>query len=153
MAEIDFQPEKRTVESLFVGPEYYVIPRFQRPYSWDRANLEDFWRDVAYDNDVGYFIGPMVAWRDPASSIRRLVDGQQRFTTIAITFAVLRDELVRFGDTKLAEGIQRYLEKNNRDNEPEFTLQTEVQARYLSQAISRILLIVRSCPRAKRNRR
>lgn len=137
MADIDFQPEKRTIEDLFVGPEYYVIPRFQRPYSWDRANLDDFWRDVVSDNDIGYFIGPMVAWRDPASSIRRLVDGQQRFTTIAIMFAVLRDELQSHGEKQLAEGVQRYLEKRNRDNELEFTLQTEAEARYLSQAIFR----------------
>lgn len=68
---------------LFVGADYYVIPRFQRPYSWDAANLDDFWRDVVYDNSVGYFIGPMVAWRDAESPVRRLVDGQQRVTTIA----------------------------------------------------------------------
>ena len=135
MAEIEFQPEKRTIEDLFVGAEYYLIPRFQRPYSWDQANLDDFWRDVVYDNDVGYFIGPMVAWREQNSSLSRLVDGQQRFTTIAMTFAVLRDEFSRLGDVKLADGIQRYLEKRNRDNELEFTLQTEVEARYLSQAI------------------
>lgn len=135
VADIDFQPEKRTVEDLFVGAEYYVIPRFQRPYSWDRANLDDFWRDVVYDNDVGYFIGPMVAWRDPASSIRRLVDGQQRLTTIAIMFAALRDEFQNHSEQKLAKGVQRYLEKRNRDNELEFTLQTEAEARYLNQAI------------------
>lgn len=74
MPEIDFQPEKRTIEDLFVGADYYVIPRFQRPYSWDATNLDDFWRDVVYDNDYGYFIGPMVAWRDPESPIRRLVE-------------------------------------------------------------------------------
>jgi uncharacterized protein with ParB-like and HNH nuclease domain len=44
VADHDFQPEKRTVEDLFVGPDYFLIPRFQRPYSWDRDNLDDFWR-------------------------------------------------------------------------------------------------------------
>lgn len=135
MAEIDFQPEKRTIEELFVGADYYVIPRFQRPYSWDRDNLDDFWRDVVYDNPVGYFIGPMVAWRDPSSSIRRVVDGQQRLTTIAIMFAVLRDQLAALGEGKLADGLDRYLQKRDRNNEPQFTLQTETEARYLSQAI------------------
>lgn len=52
-----------------MGPDYFLIPRFQRPYSWDRDNLDDFWRDVVYDNKPGYFIGPMVAWRDPLSSV------------------------------------------------------------------------------------
>lgn len=135
MPEIDFQPEKRTIEDLFVGADYYVIPRFQRPYSWDATNLDDFWRDVVYDNDYGYFIGPMVAWRDPQSPIRRLVDGQQRVTTIAIMFAVLRDQLRLLGEEKLAEGVHRYLEKADRNFERQFTLQTEVDSPYLSQAI------------------
>lgn len=135
MSEIDFQPDKRTVEELFVGAEYYVIPRFQRPYSWDAANLDDFWRDIVYDNSVGYFIGPMVAWREPASPIRRLVDGQQRLTTISIMFAVLRDEFTKLGEENLANGIHRYLEKADRNNEPQFTLQTEVDSPFLSQAI------------------
>lgn len=133
--EIDFQPDKRTIEDLFVGAEYYVIPRFQRPYSWDATNLDDFWRDVVYDNGIGYFIGPMVAWRDPASPIRRLVDGQQRITTIAIMFSVLRDQFATLGEVNLADGVHRYLEKADRNNERRFTLQTEVSSRFLSQAI------------------
>lgn len=135
MPDNDFQPEKRTVEDLFVGPDYFLIPRFQRPYSWDRDNLEDFWRDVVYDNKPGYFIGPMVAWHDPLSSLRRVVDGQQRLTTIAIFFAVLRDEFRGLGHETLANGIHRYLEKPNRNNEPEYTLSTEVESGYLNNAI------------------
>lgn len=135
MPEIDFQPDKRTIEDLFVGADYYIIPRFQRPYSWDAANLDDFWRDVVYDNSVGYFIGPMVAWRDADSPVRRLVDGQQRVTTIAIMFAVLRDQFEALGETNLAAGVHRYLEKADRNNEQRFTLQTEVNSRFLSQAI------------------
>jgi hypothetical protein len=135
MADDDFQPEKRTIEDLFVGPDYFMIPRFQRPYSWDQANLDDFWRDVIYDNERGYFIGPMVAWRDRLSSIRRVVDGQQRLTTIALLFAVLRDEFHGLGETILATGIHRYLEKANRNNELEYTLQTESESGYLYNGI------------------
>ena len=135
VAADDFQPDKRTVEDLFVGPDYYIIPRFQRPYSWDRTNLDEFWRDVIYDNDPGYFIGPMVAWRSPRSSKRRVVDGQQRLTTTAIMFSVIRDELRGLGEGRLGDGIHRYLEKRNRDNEPEYTLQTEADAPYLYRGI------------------
>lgn len=135
MPDIDFHPEKRTIEELFVGADYFVIPRFQRPYSWDAANLDDFWRDVVYDNDIGYFIGPMVAWSEAGSPIRRLVDGQQRLTTISIIFAVLRDLFVALGETSLADGVHRYLEKADRNNQKQFTLQTEVESKYLAQAI------------------
>jgi hypothetical protein len=135
MPNDDFQPEKKTIEDLFVGPDYYLIPRFQRPYSWDKANLEDFWRDVVYDNDMGYFIGPMVAWHEKDSSLRRLVDGQQRLTTIAIIFAALRDAFVGLGQTNLAAGVHRYLEKANRDNVLSYTLQAETETPYLDRGI------------------
>jgi hypothetical protein len=135
LAGIDFEPDKRTIEDLFIGADYYVIPRFQRPYSWDAANLDDFWRDVVYDNEIGYFIGPMVAWREPGSPIRRIVDGQQRITTIAIMFAVLRDRFSEIGEKNLADGVHRYLEKADRNNELRFTLQTEVDSPFMAQAI------------------
>ncbi|MGA5464449.1 DUF262 domain-containing protein [Mycobacterium sp. NPDC050041] len=135
MPDIEFQSDKRTIEELFIGADYYLIPRFQRPYSWDAANLDDFWRDVVFDNDIGYFIGPMVAWREPGSPLRRVVDGQQRLTTIAIMFAVLRDQFAAVGESQLAEGIHRYLEKADRNNERQFTLRTEVDSPFLAQAI------------------
>lgn len=25
---------------------YYKIPRFQRPYSWDQENIQEFWDDI-----------------------------------------------------------------------------------------------------------
>jgi integrase len=77
----------------------------------------------------------MVAWREPSSPLRRLVDGQQRITTIAIIFAILRDQLAALGETNLADGIHRYLEKADRNNERRFTLQTEVASPFLAQAI------------------
>lgn len=135
MTAIDFHPEKRTIEELFVGADYYVIPRFQRPYSWEPVNLDDFWRDVVFDNGIGYFIGPMVAWRDANSPVRRVVDGQQRLTTISLMFAVLRDTFLALGEEDLAAALDRYLQKTDRNNERNFTLSTEVEARFLSQAI------------------
>lgn len=137
MSDINFQPEKRTIEELLVGADYYVIPRFQRPYSWDASNLDDFWRDVVFDNKPGYFIGPMVAWRDTESPICRLVDGQQRITTIVIIFSAIRDELARLGEIKLADGVHRYLEKPDRNNELQFTLRAEIASPFLSRAILR----------------
>ncbi len=137
MSTIDFEPTKRTIEDLLTGPDLYIIPRFQRPYSWDAANLDDFWRDVVFDNPIGYFIGPMVAWRESDGPMRRLVDGQQRLTTIIIFLAVVRDEFNRLGETQLAAGIHRYLEKADRNNELHFTLSPETPSPFLSQAILR----------------
>lgn len=135
MVQVEFQPYRRSIEELLTAPDYYVVPRFQRPYSWDAGNLDEFWRDVIDDNDAGYFIGPMVAWRQGSSPKLSIVDGQQRLTTITLLLAVLRDAFREKGRPKLAEGIHRYIEHADRDNEKQFTLQAEVTSQYLNNAI------------------
>lgn len=136
MAEPDFQPSRKTVDELLSGSSYYLIPRFQRPYSWDRGNREDFWRDIFDDNDPGYFIGPMVAWRrSPNSTEHYVVDGQQRLTTILILLATIRDEMYRHSLDKLANGLHRYIEKPNRDDEDRLTLQHETPSVFFNNAV------------------
>lgn len=41
---------------------YYVIPRFQRPYSWDSENVAEFWNDTIVNESADYFIGSMVVY-------------------------------------------------------------------------------------------
>ena len=103
---------------------YYRIPRFQRPFSWTRENIQEFWDDVVRDNPADYFIGSMVVFKE-GSQRYGVVDGQQRLTTITVLLAVLRDALHEFGFTDLAQGIQGLIERRNIDNQPEFILSTE----------------------------
>jgi hypothetical protein len=133
VAEPDFQPYRRTVEETLGGSEYFVIPRFQRPYDWDVTNLDDFWRDVVDDNKVGYFIGPMVGWRTGESSpVRSVVDGQQRLTTIALLLVALRNSFGSLGEPDLELGIQRFIERPDRDNQLRFVIQPEVRSSYIN---------------------
>ncbi|MBI4661125.1 MAG: DUF262 domain-containing protein [Verrucomicrobia bacterium] len=103
---------------------YYRIPRFQRPYSWTRENIQDFWDDIVKDAPENYFIGSMVAFRDGKQRFG-VVDGQQRLTTITILLAVLRNQLNNLGLVDLAQGIQNLIERKNIENKPEFVLSTE----------------------------
>jgi uncharacterized protein with ParB-like and HNH nuclease domain len=103
---------------------YYRIPRFQRPFSWTRENIQEFWDDVVRDNPTDYFIGSMVVFKEGGQRYG-VVDGQQRLTTIIILLAVLRNTLHEFGFTDLAKGIQGLIERRNIDNQPEFVLSTE----------------------------
>jgi uncharacterized protein with ParB-like and HNH nuclease domain len=103
---------------------YYRIPRFQRPYSWTKENVQDFWDDVVKESPENYFIGSMVVFKD-GNQKYGVVDGQQRLTTITILLAVLRDELKAHGLGDLAQGIQNQIERKNIDNKPEFILSTE----------------------------
>ena len=103
---------------------YYRIPRFQRPFSWTRDNIQEFWDDVVRDNPTDYFIGSMVVFKE-GNQRYGVVDGQQRLTTITVLLAVLRNALQEFGFTDLAQGIQGLIERRNIDNQPEFILSTE----------------------------
>jgi uncharacterized protein with ParB-like and HNH nuclease domain len=103
---------------------YYRIPRFQRPYSWTRENIQDFWDDVVKDAPDNYFIGSMVTFKD-GSQRYGVVDGQQRLTTITILLAILRNRLNKLGLVDLAQGIQNQIERKNINNKPEFILSTE----------------------------
>ena len=136
MTAPDFDPQRLTIEELLGGQRYYEIPRFQRPYSWDRSNWDDFWRDVFEDNEEGYFIGPMVGFRrgrsGPAVAV---VDGQQRLTTITLLLAVIRDCLAEAGEASLAEGIHRFIERPDRDNLARFVIQPEERSAYLNEGI------------------
>ena len=103
---------------------YYRIPRFQRPYSWTRENIQEFWDDIVKDAPENYFIGSMVVFKS-GSQRYGVVDGQQRLTTITILLAVLRNRLNELGFADLAQGIQNLIERKNIDNKPEFILATE----------------------------
>ena len=116
---------------------YYRIPRFQRSYSWDRENLEDFWNDVVVDADSDYFIGSMVVFKSPQSDTFGVVDGQQRLTTITMMLAAVRNSLGENAFPDLARGIHRLIERPDINNKPQYILQTETSYPYLQEFIQK----------------
>ena len=115
MPEIQFEPSKTTLRDMLRNDNYYVIPRFQRPFSWDGDNFADFWRDLTKDESTGYFIGPMVIWQERDSHIARVVDGQQRLTTIMMMLCAIRDKFAEFDENDLASALHQLIQKQNDD--------------------------------------
>lgn len=113
---------------------YYKIPRFQRPYSWDRENVQEFWDDVIKSSEDDYFIGSMVVYKD-AHQHFGIVDGQQRLTTITILLCAVRNAFRDNDLFNLAEGVQSLIERNNIDNQQEFVLTTETSYPYFQERI------------------
>ncbi len=91
-SETNFQP-------IIEGTKQYVVPLFQRPYSWDKKEWDVLWSDLIdlceYPEPKSHFIGSLVTM--PTISVPEgvakfmLIDGQQRITTIFILLAVIRD--------------------------------------------------------------
>ena len=89
------------LRALLEGQQHYVIPLFQRPYSWQRNDWETLWNDIIetyrYKPAGGHFLGSIVSKSQPGTpegvSPYIVIDGQQRLTTLSIVIAALRDRI------------------------------------------------------------
>jgi hypothetical protein len=128
--------DKNIEEVLTLG--YYNIPRFQRSFSWEKDQVEEFWSDTIAENEVDYFIGSMVVFEnDKTKKVYGIVDGQQRLTTITLILCALRNAFAREGFQDKAKGIHKLIERENIDFKPEFVLQPETSYPYFQEHIQK----------------
>ncbi|MBE2202473.1 MAG: DUF262 domain-containing protein [Anaerolinea sp.] len=101
------------------GDVHYVLPHFQREYAWEKENWQMLVKDIFSTYDVyddkkppEHFMGALVVINDGTRNgtvpVFRLVDGQQRLTTISLFLHAL-GRLVQESDAKLYKRIQRVL--------------------------------------------
>ena len=86
--------QSATKETLktFLSNIYY-IPMNQREYSWEQAQLEDFWEDlksVINNQDKKHFFGQIVIYDDTQKKKKYIIDGQQRTITSMIFLRALQ---------------------------------------------------------------
>lgn len=90
---MEIASKTKNIQSCFLDC-LYEVPNFQRPYSWEEDQLEDYWNDVALAYG-DFFFGTTVTWiseeRDLFRNTFSLIDGQQRITTSAVALSVVRD--------------------------------------------------------------
>lgn len=73
--------------------ETYLIPDYQREYSWGKEELEDLWDDLIYiENNIDdkHFFGQIVI--NNTEKEKYIIDGQQRATTSTILICVIMRE-------------------------------------------------------------
>ena len=72
----------------------YHIPNYQREYSWEEEQLEDFWNDLTYstkDEVVDHFFGQIVIHKDEDNDNQKfIIDGQQRTITSMIFLSAIK---------------------------------------------------------------
>jgi Protein of unknown function DUF262/Protein of unknown function (DUF1524) len=123
----------RRVDELLKG-NTFLIPRFQRAYSWEADHVLQFWADVTNNMAEAYFIGSMVVYKVDRATLA-VVDGQQRLTTITILLCAIREAFKGLVRPDLAEGLQAYIEQKDRDNNTVYVLKTETSFPYLQEEI------------------
>ncbi len=88
----------------FIGKsqeKQFVIPIYQRVYSWEKEQCKQLWDDIVKtggnDQMNGHFIGSIVFVQDGIYTTNHnellIIDGQQRLTTITLLFIALRNYL------------------------------------------------------------
>ena len=95
-------PSKTTViGDIFAPSMFFNIPEYQRPYVWEEDHIKDLLEDVEKAFEQGanreYFLGCMI-WntkksehKGQAYTSHDILDGQQRFITLYLLQAVMRD--------------------------------------------------------------
>ena len=76
---------QETIKTLF-EKSYFIIPAYQRSYSWDEEQCEAFFYDLEEQvkSNNSYFFGNIVVEQKNNEDIKEIIDGQQRLTTILI---------------------------------------------------------------------
>jgi len=119
------QAINRNFTKIINGTTQFVIPVFQRDYSWTESQCEQLWKDViriAEDKtERNHFLGSVVyiSTGDTSAGFTRwlLIDGQQRVTTLTLLLTALRDHIEENGwtgeeDSPTAKRIDAYFLKN-----------------------------------------
>ncbi|WP_187863724.1 DUF262 and DUF1524 domain-containing protein [Helicobacter pylori] len=119
----------------FIGKsqeKQFVIPIYQRLYSWKKEQCEQLWDDIiktgGNDQIKGHFIGSILYALDGNTHSNNpllIIDGQQRLTTITLLFIALRDHLNdedEFLEKFSREKIESYLINSDKDGDKKFRL-------------------------------
>lgn len=156
MAIAEFDALERRIEEILDGRNAYIIPNFQRNYSWEKSNYEDFLNDLLdamgatvddsgggdlrlKGNDVAqpYFFGTILLVGDRTSpsfdNPYIVVDGQQRLTTISLFYAVIINLISQIDnnyDTEFKERLIAEISKDGKRQEMRRLMNPDLEPYY-----------------------
>jgi len=117
----DIEPKLKLISGYLKleNQQNFVIPEYQRSYSWNITQCDKLWQDVEafIETDVNdpYFFGTIIV--DCSDSDKfSLIDGQQRTTTFFLLLKALlinlKDVLEKFKKDDASEALEEGLKEN-----------------------------------------
>lgn len=109
------------IYEILNGNKQFLIPVYQRFYSWDIDQCKRLWNDIVEmqrKGKAGHFVGSIVNIAEQAmpTGVQKymIIDGQQRMTTLTLLLLALRDYAIKNpNDTTInARRIDNMLLKN-----------------------------------------
>lgn len=81
----------------YLSENKFLIPMYQRPYTWEEEQCEQLWNDIVefFDDEERrqndeYFLGSVVMYKQDGK--QNIIDGQQRTTTLSLLLKALYDK-------------------------------------------------------------
>jgi uncharacterized protein with ParB-like and HNH nuclease domain/predicted transport protein len=132
--------------TLLKKSSQFVVPIYQRVYSWEEPECEQLWRDIVRagqnENLGAHFTGSIVyvskgSATNTAAEPDLIIDGQQRVTTVSLLLAALasRLEMLPADQQEVHDGFSpqkirnRYLLDENEDDDRRYKLMLSQQDR------------------------
>lgn len=99
--------KENNILSLINGPDkQFIVPVYQRPYSWKKKNCEQLLKDLKVVYERGHkshFFGSLVYVSENSGSCEEfiIIDGQQRITTVSLLLLAICNFLIEHPDIKI----------------------------------------------------
>lgn len=102
--------ESATFNDLVPGAKRFEIPPYQRGYSWERNHVDQLWEDLrdAVEMERDHYIGTFLLMESEGGhdTVLKVIDGQQRLTTLTILLFELQRRFDEFDAGDRAERIR-----------------------------------------------
>lgn len=105
-------PERKTVEDILSSSKItYKVPTYQRSFDWGKEELQEFLDDLdeaSKNKQKDLFLGNFIFDITNKNEIE-IVDGQQRLTTISLSFIAFREIAKSKNEDDLVNECQKYI--------------------------------------------
>ena len=109
---LSLRAEQKSINDIFTtGEDVYVIPEYQRPYSWTKETCYQLYTDItsSFLNGEDYFLSKIIMARNKKDRKHpNIVDGQQRLITLWLfmkILTILYPDITRLKRTLLVESV------------------------------------------------
>lgn len=106
------------------GGPYFIVPCFQRPYSWGQDECQELWDDILQagkgERASNHFLGCIICVRESQARWKQtylIIDGQQRITTLMLLHEAMarsiEEQGKNFGDATASSLRELMCEQND----------------------------------------
>jgi uncharacterized protein with ParB-like and HNH nuclease domain len=102
------QPRSVTASEILTLSNNFIVPKFQRDYSWKKSEASEFLGDLQSEAARGLFLGTLIFDVSDENNKRiTIIDGQQRLTTILLLLIACRERAKAIGAKEIANMTQQ----------------------------------------------